>query len=41
MRVGSGEVVSAKAEGVALLNFRNKLIVLSNVFFLFMVLGEI
>ena len=33
MRVGSGEVVSAKAVGVAHLNFRNKFLVLNNVFF--------
>ena len=33
MRVGNGEVVSAKAVGVARLNFRNKFIVLNNVFF--------
>ena len=33
MRVGSGEVVSAKAVGVAYLNFRNKFLVLNNVFF--------
>ena len=34
MRVGSGEVVSAKAVGVTRLNFRNKFLVLSNVFFI-------
>ena len=34
MRVGSGEVVSAKAVGVARLNFRNKFFVLNNVFFI-------
>ena len=34
MRVGSGEVVSAKAVGVARLNFRNKFLVLNNVFFI-------
>ena len=34
MRVGSGEVVSAKAVGVACLNFRNKFLVLNNVFFI-------
>ena len=34
MRVGSEEVVSAKAVGVARLNFRNKFIVLNNVFFI-------
>ena len=34
MRVGSGEVVSAKAVGVARLNFRDKFLVLSNVFFI-------
>ena len=34
MRVGSGEVVSAKAVGVAHLNFRNKIFVLNNVFFI-------
>ena len=34
MRVGSGEVVSAKAVGVAHLNFRNKFLVLNNVFFI-------
>ena len=34
MRVGSGEVVSTKAVGVALLNFRNKFLVLNNVFFI-------
>ena len=33
MRVGSGEVVSVKVVGVARLNFRNKFIVLNNVFF--------
>ena len=33
MRVGSGEVISAKAVGVARLNFRNKFPVLNNVFF--------
>ena len=40
MRVGSGEVVSTKAVGVTCLNFRNKFLVLNNVF-LFLVLGEI
>ena len=40
MRVGSGEVVSAKVAGVARLNFRNKFLVLNNVF-LFLVFGEI
>ena len=34
MRVGSGEVVSAKAVGVARLYFRNKFLVLNNVFFI-------
>ena len=34
MRVGSGEVVSTKAVGVACLNFRNKFLVLNNVFFI-------
>ena len=34
MRVSSGKVVSAKAEGVARLNFRNKFLVLNNVFFI-------
>ena len=34
MRVGSGEVVSTKAVGVAHLNFRNKIFVLNNVFFI-------
>ena len=34
MRVGSGEVVSAKIVGVARLNFRNKFLVLHNVFFI-------
>ena len=34
MRVGSGEVVSTKAVGVAHLNFRNKFLVLNNVFFI-------
>ena len=34
MRVGSGEVISAKAVGVALLNFRNKFLALNNVFFI-------
>ena len=34
MRVGSGEVVSAKAMGVARLNLRNKFLVLNNVFFI-------
>ena len=34
MRVGSGEVVSAKAVGVARLNFRNKFLILNNVFFI-------
>ena len=34
MRVGSGEIVSAKAVGVARLNFRNKFLVLNNVFFI-------
>ena len=34
MRVGSGEVVSIKAVGVARLNFRNKFLVLNNVFFI-------
>ena len=33
MRVGSGEVVSAKTVGVARLNFRNKFLVLNDVFF--------
>ena len=33
MRVGSGEVISAKAMGVTHLNLRNKFIVLNNVFF--------
>ena len=34
MRVGSGDVVSAKVVGVARLNFRNKFLVLNNVFFI-------
>ena len=34
MRVGSGGVVLAKAVGVARLNFRNKFLVLNNVFFI-------
>ena len=34
MRVGSGEVVSAKAWGVAYLHFRNKFLVLNNEFFI-------
>ena len=34
MRVGSGEVVSAKGVGVARLNFRNKFLVVNNVFFI-------
>ena len=34
MRVGNGEVVSKKAVGVARLNFRNKFLVLNNVFFI-------
>ena len=34
MRVCSGEVVSAKAVGVARLNFRNKFLILNNVFFI-------
>ena len=34
MRVGRGEVVSAKAVGVARLNFRNKFLVLNNIFFI-------
>ena len=34
MRVGNGEVVSAKAVRVARLNFRNKFLVLNNVFFI-------
>ena len=34
MRVGSGEVVSSKAVGIARLNFRNKFLVLNNVFFI-------
>ena len=34
IRVGSGEVVLAKAVGVARLNFRNKFLVLNNVFFI-------
>ena len=34
MRVSSGEVVLAKAVGVARLNFRNKFLVLNNVFFI-------
>ena len=34
MRVGSGKVVSAKAVGVARLNFRNKFLVLNNVIFI-------
>ena len=34
MRVGSGEVVSAKAVGVARLNLRNKFLVLNNAFFI-------
>ena len=35
MRVGSGEVVSIKAVGVARLNLRNKFLVLNNVFFIY------
>ena len=34
MRVGNGEIISAKAVGVARLNFRNKILVLNNVFFI-------
>ena len=34
MRVGGGEVVTAKTVGVACLNFRNKFLVLNNVFFI-------
>ena len=34
MRVGSGEAVLAKAVGIARLNFRNKFLVLNNVFFI-------
>ena len=34
MKVGSGEVVSAKTVGVARLNFRNKFPVLNYVFFI-------
>ena len=34
MRVGSGEVISTKVVGVARLNFRNKFLVLNNVFFI-------
>ena len=34
MRVDSGEVISAKAVGVAYLNFRNKFLFLNNVFFI-------
>ena len=34
MRVGSGEVVSAKTVGVARLSLRNKFLVLNNVFFI-------
>ena len=34
MRVGSGEVVSTKVVGVTRLNFRNKFLVLNNVFFI-------
>ena len=34
MRVGNGEVVSAKVVGVTRLNFRNKFLVLNNVFFI-------
>ena len=34
MRVGNGEVVSAKVVRVARLNFRNKFLVLNNVFFI-------
>ena len=34
IRVGSGEVISAKAMGVTRLNFRNKFLVLNNVFFI-------
>ena len=40
MRVGNEEVVSAKVVAVTRLNFRNKFLVLNNVF-LFLVLGEI
>ena len=34
MRVGSREVILAKAVGVARLNFRNKFLILNNVFFI-------
>ena len=34
MRVGSGEVILAKAVGVAYLNSRKKFLVLNNVFFI-------
>ena len=34
MRVDNGVVISAKAVGVARLNFRNKFLVLNNVFFI-------
>ena len=34
MRVDSGEAISAKAVGVTRLNFRNKFIILNNVFFI-------
>ena len=34
MRVGSGEVISTKVVGVARLNFKNKFLVLNNVFFI-------
>ena len=34
MRVGSGKVISANAVGVARLNFRNKFLILNNVFFI-------
>ena len=40
MRVGNEEVVSTKVVAVTRLNFRNKFLVLNNVF-LFLVLGEI
>ena len=34
MRVSNGEVISIKAMGVTCLNFRNKFLILNNVFFI-------
>ena len=34
MRVGNGQVISAKVVGVTRLNFRNKFLVLNNLFFI-------